>query len=196
VIILCDTLKIHFPCEGAVQNIQAFQSHVPQIAQRVYVHPSANIIGQVQIGEDSSIWPSVAIRGDVNFIQIGAETNIQELSSLHVNHRSPEDPQGAPLIIGNRVTIGHMVILHGCTIEDESLVGMGSIVMDKAVVQRHVLLAAGSLVPEGKVLESGYLYVGRPAKQVRALTSEEITHLKQSAAMYVKLKQAYLDEAA
>jgi carbonic anhydrase/acetyltransferase-like protein (isoleucine patch superfamily) len=86
------------------------------------------------------------------------------------------------------------VILHGCTIEDESLIGMGSIVMDKAVVQRHVLLAAGSLVPEGKVLESGYLYVGRPAKQVRALTSEEIIHLKQSAAMYVKLKQTYLDE--
>ncbi|OYY50294.1 MAG: gamma carbonic anhydrase family protein [Methylophilaceae bacterium 17-44-8] len=180
--------------KGAVQNIQSFQSHAPQLAQGVYVHASATLIGQVQIGPDSSIWPGVVIRGDVNFIQIGAETNIQELSSLHVNHRSAEDPQGAPLVIGNRVTIGHMVILHGCKIEDESLIGMGSIVMDKAVVHRHVLLAAGSLVPEGKVLESGYLYMGRPAKQVRALTSEEILHLKQSAEMYVKLKQAYLDE--
>jgi len=178
-----------------MQNLQAFQSHVPQLAQRVYVHASATLIGQVTIGEDSSIWPGVVIRGDVNFIQIGAESNIQELSSLHVNHRSPQDPQGAPLVIGNRVTIGHMVILHGCTIEDESLIGMGSIVMDKAVVQRHVLLAAGSLVPEGKVLESGYLYMGRPAKQVRALTIDEITQLQQSAAMYVQLKQVYLDEA-
>lgn len=177
-----------------MRNLQAFQSHVPQLAEGVYVHPSANIIGQVQIGPHSSVWPSVAIRGDVNFIRIGAESNIQELSSLHVNHRSPQDPQGAPLVIGDRVTIGHMVILHGCTIEDESLIGMGSIVMDKAVVQRHVLLGAGSLVPEGKVLESGYLYMGRPAKQVRALTAEEINELRQSAAMYVKLKQAYLDQ--
>jgi len=178
-----------------MRNLQAFQSHVPQLAQKVYVHASATLIGQVTIGEDSSIWPGVVIRGDVNFIQIGAESNIQELSSLHVNHRSPQDPKGAPLVIGNRVTIGHMVILHGCTIEDESLIGMGSIVMDKAVVQRHVLLAAGSLVPEGKVLESGYLYMGRPAKQVRALTIDEITQLQQSAAMYVQLKQVYLDEA-
>jgi carbonic anhydrase/acetyltransferase-like protein (isoleucine patch superfamily) len=178
-----------------MRNLQAFQSHVPQLAHKVYVHASATLIGQVTIGEDSSIWPGVVIRGDVNFIQIGAESNIQELSSLHVNHRSPQDPQGAPLVIGDRVTIGHMVILHGCTIEDESLIGMGSIVMDKAVVQRHVLLAAGSLVPEGKVLESGYLYMGRPAKQVRALTIDEITQLQQSAAMYVQLKQVYLDEA-
>lgn len=177
-----------------MENLQAFQSHVPQLAAGVYVHPSANIIGQVQIGPHSSVWPGVVIRGDVNFIKIGAETNIQELSSLHVNHRSPQEPQGAPLVIGDRVTIGHMVILHGCTIEDESLIGMGSIVMDKAVVQRHVLLGAGSLVPEGKVLESGYLYMGRPARQVRALTTDEINELRQSAAMYVKLKQAYLDQ--
>lgn len=178
-----------------MQQIQAFQSHLPQLAQGVYVHASAVLIGQVSVGEDSSIWPGVVIRGDVNFIKIGVETNIQELSSLHVNHRSPQDPEGAPLMIGDRVTIGHMVILHGCTIEDESLIGMGSIVMDKAVVQRHVLLGAGSLVPEGKVLESGYLYMGRPAKQVRALTAEEINELRQSAAMYVQLKQVYLDEA-
>lgn len=178
-----------------MQNIQAFQLHMPVLAQEVYVHATATIIGDVSIGAHSSIWPGTVIRGDVNFIHIGAETNIQELSSLHVNQRSLEDPEGAPLVIGNRVTVGHMVILHGCTIEDESLIGMGSIVMDKAVVQRHVLLAAGSLVPEGKVLESGYLYMGRPAKQVRALTSDEISHLVESAAIYVQLKQAYLDEA-
>jgi carbonic anhydrase/acetyltransferase-like protein (isoleucine patch superfamily) len=178
-----------------MQNIQAFQSHMPVLAEEVYVHATATIIGHVSIGAHSSIWPGTVIRGDVNFIRIGVETNIQELSTLHVNHCSDEDPRGAPLIIGDRVTIGHMVILHGCTIEDESLIGMGSIVMDKAIVQRNVLLAAGSLVPEGKVLESGYLYMGRPAKQVRALTSDEITQLKQSAAMYVQLKQVYLDEA-
>lgn len=110
---------------------------------------------------------------------------------LHVNHRSSLDPAGSPLVIGNHVTIGHSVILHGCTVEDEVLIGMGSIVMDKAVVQKHVLLAAGSLVPEGKVLESGYLYVGRPAKKVRALTPDEIAHFMYSASNYVLLKDQY-----
>jgi len=114
------------------------------------------------------------------------------LSMLHVSHKSAGDPAGSPLVIGDYVTIGHTVILHGCTIEDECLIGMGSIVMDKVVVQKHVLLAAGSLVPEGKVLESGYLYVGRPAKKVRALTSEEIAHFMYSARHYVQTKNLYL----
>lgn len=172
-------------------NIQSFQGHIPQLASGVYVHPAATIIGDVQIGENSSIWPGVVIRGDVNFISIGKNTNIQDLSLLHVNHKSNDDPEGSPLIIGDNVTIGHTVILHGCTIEDECLIGMGSIVMDKAIVQKQVLLAAGSLVPEGKVLESGYLYVGRPAKKVRALTADEISNIMYSANSYVQLKNQY-----
>lgn len=174
-----------------VQNIQPFGKRIPQIAEGAYVHPAATVIGDVVIGEHSSVWPGAVIRGDVNLIRIGSNTNIQDLSMLHVSHKSSWDPAGAPLIIGSNVTIGHSVILHGCIIEDETLIGMGSIVMDKAVVQKHVLLAAGSLVPEGKVLESGYLYVGRPAKKVRALTVDEIAHLMYSANNYVLLKDQY-----
>lgn len=175
-------------------NLQSFQQHYPEVANSVYVHPSATVIGDVQIGEHSSIWPSVVIRADVNSIRIGRYTNIQDLSMLHVNHRSTQDVNGAPLVIGDYVTIGHAVILHGCTIEDECLIGMGSIVMDKSVVQKHVLLAAGSLVPEGKVLESGYLYIGRPAKKIRALTADEIAHIQYSAQNYVQLKNQYWHE--
>ena len=174
------------------KNIQGFKQHFPQLATGVYVHQTATIIGEVSLGENSSIWPSSVIRGDVNFIRIGKNTNIQDLSMLHVNHKSSTDPDGSPLIIGDFVTIGHTVILHGCTIEDECLIGMGSIVMDKVLVQKQVLLGAGSLVPEGKVLESGYLYMGRPAKRIRALSLEEIAHLKQSADNYVALKDEYL----
>jgi carbonic anhydrase/acetyltransferase-like protein (isoleucine patch superfamily) len=114
---------------------------------------------------------------------------------LHVSHQSSEDPVGAPLVIGNHVTIGHSVILHGCTIEDECLIGMGSIIMDKVVVQKHVMVAAGSLVPEGKILESGYLYVGSPARRIRPLTPEEISHLMYSASHYIQLKNQYLSHA-
>ena len=174
-----------------MRNIQTFQNKTPIVAESAYVHESAIVIGEVSIGENSSVWPCSVIRGDVNFIKIGKNTNIQDLSMLHVNHKSSSDPEGSPLIIGDNVTIGHTVILHGCTIEDECLIGMGSIVMDKAVIQKQVLLAAGSLVPEGKVLESGHLYIGRPAKKVRALTAEEIAELMYSADNYVKLKNQY-----
>jgi carbonic anhydrase/acetyltransferase-like protein (isoleucine patch superfamily) len=139
------------------------------------------------------VWPNTVIRGDVNFIRIGKNTNIQDLSMLHVNHKSSVDPEGSPLIIGDNVTIGHTVILHGCTIEDECLIGMGSIVMDKVVVQKQVLLAAGSLVPEGKLLESGYLYIGRPVKKIRTLTQDEILGLMASANNYVELKNLYAE---
>lgn len=175
-------------------NIQSFQSHFPNVADGVYVHNTATVIGHVNLGENVSVWPGAVIRGDINFIKIGAGSNIQDGSVLHVNHQSAYDPNGSPLIIGNNVTIGHSVILHGCTIEDECLIGMGSIVMDKAVVQKHVLVAAGSLVPEGKVLESGYLYVGRPAKKVRALTAEEILFFMVSANGYITLKNQYLNQ--
>lgn len=175
-----------------VMHIQTFQGKSPQVAAGVYIHATASVIGEVAIGTDSSIWPGAVIRGDVNFIRIGKGTNIQDLSVLHVNHKSTAEPAGAPLLIGDYVTVGHTVILHGCTIEDECLIGMGSIVMDKAVIQRQVLLAAGSLVPEGKLLESGHLYMGRPARKVRKLTTEEIAHFMYSAQNYIQLKDAYL----
>ncbi len=176
------------------QNIQSFANQWPQLAIGTYIHHAATVIGDVHIGENSSVWPGAVIRGDVNAIRIGKNTNVQDLSMLHVSHKSNWDPAGAPLIIGDNVTIGHSVILHGCTLEDECLIGMGSIVMDKVVVQKHVLLAAGSLVPEGKLLESGYLYVGRPAKKVRTLTADEIAHFVYSANHYARLKNQYLQE--
>ena len=173
-------------------QIEAYRGTLPQLGERVYIHRSATVIGDVVLGRDVSVWPGAVIRGDINHIRIGAGSNIQDLSLLHVNHKSAEDPHGSPLIIGNNVTIGHTVILHGCTIEDECLIGMGSIVMDKVLVQKHVLLGAGSLVPQGMVLESGYLYLGRPAKKIRQLSAKEIAELMDSAIHYIELKNNYL----
>ncbi len=173
-------------------TISAYLGISPQLGSGVYVHPTASIIGDVVLGDDVSVWPGSVIRGDVNYIRIGAGTNVQDLSLLHVSHKSSWDPAGAPLIIGSNVTIGHKVILHGCTIEDECLIGMGSIIMDKVTVQKHVLIAAGSLVPEGKVLESSHLYMGSPARKIRPLTQKELGHFMYSAKHYIKLKNNYL----
>lgn len=169
-----------------------YQGISPRIGQQVYLHPSAVIIGDVELGDQVSVWPGVVIRGDVNHIRIGAGSNIQDGSILHVSHKSSWEPAGSPLLIGQNVTVGHKVILHGCTLEDECLIGMGSIVMDHVVVQQHVLLGAGSLVPEGKVLESGYLYLGSPARKVRPLSEGELAHFAYSAQHYMRLKQHYL----
>ncbi|CDG82405.1 gamma carbonic anhydrase family protein [Janthinobacterium agaricidamnosum] len=164
----------------------------PLLGQRIYVHDSAQIIGDVQIGDDSSVWCNTVLRGDVNRIVIGHGSNIQDFAMGHVSHKNAARPDGSPLTIGNDVTIGHSVILHGCTIGDECLIGMGSIVMDDVVVQKNVMLGAGSLVSPGKVLESGYLYLGRPAVKVRPLTPEEVAYLKYSAEHYVRVKNNYL----
>lgn len=174
-------------------NTSAYRDIYPQIGTGVYIHDSASVIGDVVLGDHASVWPGAVIRGDVNYIRIGAGSNVQDLSVLHVSHKSTWDPEGSPMIIGDNVTVGHNVILHGCTIEDECLIGMGSIVMDKVVVQKNVLLGAGSLVPEGRVLQSGFLYLGSPAKKVRALTEVEIAHFVYSANHYIKLKNSYLN---
>ncbi len=163
----------------------------PQLGAGAWVHPHATVIGEVHLGVDSSVWPGAVIRGDVNCICIGATTNIQDGSVLHVSHKTDTDPLGGPLTIGARVTVGHTVILHACTIEDECLIGMGSIILDRAVIKTRVLLGAGSLVPEGKVLESGYLYLGRPAKQIRPLTEQELAYFDYSARHYVQLARSY-----
>ena len=172
-------------------NIIPHHGIQPQIHVSAYIHPSAQIIGEAQLGADVSVWCNAVIRGDVNYIRVGAGTNIQDLSMLHVSHKNAKDAHGAPLIIGERVTIGHRVILHGCTIGDACLIGMGSIIMDKAVLEPRVLLGAGSLVPEGKTLVSGYLYLGHPAKQLRRLTAEELAYFDYSAQHYIALANSY-----
>lgn len=164
----------------------------PSIGASAYLHDSAQLIGDVRIGRDSSIWCNTVLRGDVNRIVIGDCSNIQDFAMGHVSHKSAAKPEGSPLTIGHYVTIGHSVILHGCSIGDECLIGMGSIVMDDAVIEKQVMLGAGSLVSPGKTLESGYLYVGRPAVRVRALTAEEIAYLRYSAEHYVRVKNNYL----
>ncbi|MGH8671241.1 MAG: gamma carbonic anhydrase family protein, partial [Burkholderiales bacterium] len=150
---------------NTASNIAPYLGVHPRIEPSAFVHASAQIIGDVSIGPGASIWCGCVVRGDVNRIHIGAGTNIQDLSVLHVSHRTPENPCGGPLYIGARVTVGHRVILHACHIENECLIGMGAIVMDGSVLEPHVLLGAGALVPENKRLESGFLYLGSPAKQ-------------------------------
>ena len=134
----------------------------------------------------------VAARGDVNHIQIGARTNIQDGTILHVTRKSVHNPAGFPLIIGTDVTVGHQCMLHGCTMGDRILVGMGSVVMDGVIVEDDVFIGAGSVVPPNKILKSGYLYVGNPIKQMRELNQGERDFLSQSAINYVILKDEYL----
>ncbi|OGT05556.1 MAG: gamma carbonic anhydrase family protein [Gallionellales bacterium RBG_16_57_15] len=173
--------------------LAAYLDTMPTLGARVYAHPSCQIIGEVSVGDDVSIWCNAVLRGDVNRIVIGRGSNIQDLTMGHVSHKTPDKPDGSPLLIGDYVTVGHSVVLHGCTIGNECLIGMGSIILDDAIIPDHVMIGAGSLVSPGKVLESRMLYVGRPAKAVRALTPEEITHLRYSAEHYIQLKNDYLN---
>ncbi len=172
-------------------SIETYRGMTPKLGDAVFVHASATVIGDVEIDDEVSIWPAVVIRGDVNSIRIGARSNVQDGSILHVTHKSARNPAGAALNIGRDVTIGHAVILHGCRIYDECLIGMGSLVMDNAILQPRVLLGAGSLVPEGRELESGWLYLGRPARQVRRLREEELDYFAYQAANYVRLAAEY-----
>jgi carbonic anhydrase/acetyltransferase-like protein (isoleucine patch superfamily) len=167
----------------------------PDIGAHTYIHPSAQVIGEVSLGEHASIWCNAVVRGDVNRIVVGRCSNIQDFVMCHVSHKHPGKPLGSPLLIGERVTIGHNAILHGCTIGNDCLVGMGAIVMDDAVLSARVMVGAGSLVPPGKVLESGYLYVGRPVRKVRALSDAELAFLTYSAEHYVRVKNNYLSGA-
>jgi carbonic anhydrase/acetyltransferase-like protein (isoleucine patch superfamily) len=163
----------------------------PSLGLSTYIHACAQVIGDVTLGEHSSVWCNAVLRGDVNRIVIGCHSNIQDFSMGHVSHKHPDKPEGSPLIVGNFVTVGHGVILHGCHIGDECLIGMGSLVMDDAIIEPQVMLGAGSLVSPGKVLESGFLYVGRPAIKVRALRTDELAYLKYSAEHYVRVKNNY-----
>jgi len=173
-------------------TIRAYQGIEPRIAASAYVDASAVVIGDVTIGEDASLWPMVVARGDVNSIEIGARTNIQDGTILHVSHDSEFAPGGFALRIGADITIGHKAILHGCRIEDGCLIGMGATVMDGAILRSGVLLGAGSLVPPGQELEGGYLWVGSPARRVRPLRDEEHAFLTYSPKHYVELKNRHL----
>ena len=173
-------------------SIQIYLNDKPKIGERVFLHPSAQIIGDVHLGNDSSIWCNAILRGDVNQITVGQGSNVQDLTMGHVSHKTPQKPGGSPLLIGDHVTVGHSVILHGCSIGNECLIGMGSIIMDDVEIPGHVMIGAGSLISPGKVLESGMLYMGRPAKIIRALTEEEIAYLRYTAEYYIKVKNNYL----
>lgn len=176
--------------------IRSFQGMQPQIDSSAFIAETAVVIGDVTVGAESSIWYNVVARGDVNFIRIGARSNIQDLTMLHVTHRKHADDPGAPLVIGDDVTVGHSVTLHGCTIENGAFIGMQAMVMDKAVVGEGALVGARALVTEGTVIPPHTLWVGAPARYKRDLTPDEIAWLQRSAGNYVRYSREYLDDRA
>ena len=172
-------------------HLRSFQGIEPTLGARVYVDPAACVIGRVTLGDDTSVWPMAVIRGDVNTIRVGARTSIQDGSVLHVSHDGPYSPGGGPLVIGDDVTIGHKATVHACTVGNRCLLGMGSILLDAVVVEDDVLVGAGSLVPPGKRLPARTLWLGNPARRVRALSDREVEHLAYLARHYVKIKDQY-----
>ena len=168
--------------------IYEFLDRTPDFPESVFIAPSADIIGDVTFGEQSSAWFNVTIRGDVNWIRIGERSNIQDNTCIHVMNQS------GPTSIGDEVTVGHSAMIHGCTIHDRVLVGIQATILDKAVIESDVIVAAGSLVPPGKRLESGYLYMGSPARQSRKLTDEELSSIGEHSENYVKYARAYMQK--
>ena len=166
--------------------LREYNGKLPSLGERVFVHESALLVGDIEIGDDSSVWPNVVARGDVHWIRIGKETNIQDGCLLHVT------ADDFPLEIGSRVTVGHGVILHGCTIEDECLIGMGAIILDGAHIEEGALVAAGSLIRMGQVIPAGSLAAGTPAEVKRELTQNEREEILQSAASYAQYAKSYM----
>ena len=173
-------------------SLRQFAGKQPQIGSRVLIDPTSVVLGDATLEEDVSVWPQVSIRADMHRIRVGARTSVQDGCVLHITHAGPYNPDGWPLDIGCDVTIGHSAVLHGCTIGNRVLVGMGAIVMDGAVVQDDVVIAAAALVTPGKTLRSGFLYAGSPAKEVRALTDKEMDYFTYSANNYVRLKDQHI----
>ncbi len=178
-------------------HLRPYLDHVPVVGERVYIDPAASVIGDVVLGDDVSIWPGTVVRGDVNFIRIGARTNIQDGSVVHVSHDGPHAKLGGfATVIGSDVTIGHKAIVHACRIEDAALIGMGAIVLDGAIVRRHGFVGAGALVAAGKEVGERELWLGNPARKVRMLSDAEVEALFYSAQHYVRLKDHYLGMSA
>lgn len=175
-------------------NLRSIRGISPQLGERVYLDPACTVIGEVKLGDDVSVWPSAVIRGDLLPITIGARSNVQDGAILHTTHTSRFNPNGWALTIGEDVVIGHAAVLHGCTIGDRVLVGIGAIVNDGAIIEDEVMIGAGCLVPPRKKLESGFVYVGNPCRQLRAMTPEEREFLAYSPGNYVRLKDQYLAE--
>lgn len=176
-------------------SVRPFEHHHPGLGSRVYIDRTAVVIGAATLAEDVSVWPMAVIRADVNTISIGAASNIQDGAVLHVTHDGPFTPGGRSLVLGTGVTVGHKAVLHACTVDNYCLIGMGALLLDAVHVEHHVIIAAGSLVPPGKRLQSGYLYMGNPARAVRELSQAEKEHLEYSAAHYVRLKDKYLNQS-
>lgn len=175
-------------------SLRNFGTRHPAIGERVLIDPTATVIGDVALGDDVSIWPQVTVRGDVHAIRVGPRTSVQDGSVLHVTHAGPYNPDGWPLVIGSEVTVGHGAILHGCTVGDRVLVGMAAVVMDGAVIEDEVVIAAGALVTPGKRLRSGYLFAGSPAREKRPLSDTELAYFRYSADNYVRLKDRHIAE--
>ena len=178
-----------------IKNIYRFMEQDPQLGERVYIAPTACVSGSVTLGDDVSIWPMTVARGDVNYISIGARSNIQDGSILHVTHEGPWQPDGLPLLIGEDVSVAHGAILHACTVGDRCLIGMGAIIMDGAVLESDAMVAGGAVVPPGKTVSSGTLWRGNPARYARDLSEEEISNQAYNARHYMRLKDLYLKGA-
>jgi len=169
-----------------------FKKFNPQIKKSAWVAPSADVIGDVTLGKDSSIWFGCVVRGDVNKIRIGKRTNIQDLSMIHVTHSQPEaNLQGNATIIGDDVTVGHKVMLHGCVIENKCLIGMSATILDGAVIGEGSIVGANSLVTANKIFPPRSMIMGSPAKVIKTLTEEDVTALKKHAGLYVNYKNDY-----
>ena len=166
-------------------HIAAFLDHVPEIDDSAFIAPTAAVIGAVRIGADSSIWYQVTVRGDNNYIIIGTGTNIQDNSCIHISSRE------FSTIIGNHVSVGHSALVHACTLEDHSFVGMGAIVMDGAVIESEAMLAAGAMLTPGKRIPSGELWAGRPARKMRMLTPQDIADNRRVARHYIEVGRAH-----
>ena len=178
-----------------MRNIRSFQGISPVLGEGTYVDEAATVIGDVVLGDDVSIWPGTVVRGDVNYIRIGARTNVQDGSIIHVTHDGPYGkPGGFATVIGEDVTIGHAAVIHACVIEDACLIGMGATILDGATIKKNGFVGAGAVIPPGKTVESGELWLGNPAKCVRKLSEKEIEQLYYSAQHYVRLKNKYLSE--
>ena len=178
--------------ETATRSLRSYLDQSPRLGQRVYVDPAATVIGDVELADDVSVWPGTIIRGDVNHIRIGARSNVQDGTIIHVSHHSPYNKVGHPTLIGEEVTVGHGTIIHACTIEDLALIGMGACILDGATAKQHGFVGAGAVVGLGKVVGEGELWVGNPARLVRRLSDKEIESLLYSAQHYVRLKDKYL----
>lgn len=179
-----------------VPPLRSYGDITPTLGKRVYIDPAATVIGDVVLGDDVSVWPGAVVRGDMHSIRVGHRSNVQDNAVLHITHPSDYNPGGWPLVIGDDVVIGHAAVVHGCRIGNRVLIGIGAIINDGTVVEDEVIIGSGCLVPPGKTLASGFVYVGNPCRQLRPITDQERSFFTYSAANYVKLKDEYLAQQA